>query len=83
MKKITSKEPITLRLSGSVVLEIDSTGCVTDDSSAIRAVELLGGNITVTDISTKEVVAEAKKVLEETIVEDVVEEKKVVKGKNK
>lgn len=64
MKKITSKEPISLRLDGKTVLEIDSAGCIADDSSAARASALLGDNIVVTEVTTKQVIKEAKKEIE-------------------
>lgn len=51
MKKLTSKEPISLRIDGSTLLEITPEGCLATDSSADIAVQRLGANITVEDYS--------------------------------
>ena len=64
MKKITSKEPISFRIDGSTLLEIDSEGCLASDAHALVAVERLGGNITVEESSLKEAIKDAKETVE-------------------
>ena len=60
MKKITSKEPISFRVDGSTVLEIDSKGCLASDDAAKIAVERLGEHITVVETSIEKAVEDAK-----------------------
>lgn len=63
MKKITSKEPISFRVDGNTLLEIDSKGCITDDESAAIALERLGKQIVVTESSVKSSLSDAEKEL--------------------
>lgn len=59
-KKLTSKFPISLRIDGSILLEISEEGCLASDASAAVAVARLGDHINVEDVSVDEAVAEAK-----------------------
>lgn len=76
MKKLTSKEPITLRIDGNTVLEIGPKGCIATDEAAAIAVERLGENVSVAATSIKKAVEDAKASLKapEEEVETVVEE---------
>lgn len=49
MKKITSSEPITFKVSGSIILTIDSGGVITSDEAAAVVAERLGHNVTIED----------------------------------
>lgn len=53
MKKITSINPISFRVDGSTLLEIDSEGCLATDAAAQIALERLGEHITVEEASNE------------------------------
>lgn len=59
MKKLTSKDPITFRVNGSTVLEINSAGVLAKDSDAEIVKDRLGDQITVEDVTLKEAAKEA------------------------
>lgn len=82
MKKITSKNPISFRVDGKTVLEIDSKGVVCDDAAAAIVVDRLGTQVTVETVTVKEAVAEAKKAVAEAT-EPEATEPEAKKGKNK
>lgn len=60
MKKITSENPISFKVSGVTTLEIDQDGCLANDSDAAVALDRLGSQITVEDITVEAAVADAK-----------------------
>lgn len=70
MKKITSTEPIKLRLDGSTVLEINSKGVICDDFAAKIAEERLGSNVTVEDITLEDAVSEVSETVDTQDVAD-------------
>lgn len=67
MKKVTSKEPVSLLLSGNRggpderLLEIDSSGAICNDDDAAVAVARLGSQVTVEDITPTAAAKEAEK----------------------
>ena len=63
MKKITSKNPISLRIDGKIVLEIGPEGCLADDASAKVAKERLGETIVIEDTTLEDAVDKAKATL--------------------
>lgn len=67
MKKITSKDKISLRVDGHTVLEISSKGCLASDEAAAIAAARLGENVKIEAISAGEAVKSAKETLNETI----------------
>lgn len=65
MKRLTSKEPISFKVDGQTILEIDKSGCICSDDEAELAQSRLGGNINIEDITPEQAKKEAEKILKD------------------
>ena len=58
MKKITSKEPISFRVNGSLVLNITPEGCLANDADAVFVKTRIPGAVEIQDVDIEEAVNE-------------------------